>query len=147
LAVNLLAQTRGRYEREHRPGVILAAESYLRDWTAGRYSRLVAPLGKPIEGLERSDGRNVRLNELSRGTAEQLYLALRFGLIEHFAEEAEPLPIVMDEILVNFDGPRAASTAAAVRRLAERHQVLYFTCHDATAGLLDPDGGRTLRIG
>jgi uncharacterized protein YhaN len=147
LAVKLLVQTRGRYEREHRPGVIRAAESYVRDWTAGRYPRLIAPLGKPIDGLEREDGRIIPLAGLSRGTAEQLYLALRFGLIEHFADEAEPLPIVMDEILVNFDAARAAMTAAAVRGLAERHQVLYFTCHDATARLLDPDGDQTLRLG
>jgi uncharacterized protein YhaN len=147
LAVKLLVQTLARYEREHRPGVIRAAESYLRDWTSGRYPRLVAPLGKPIEGLERQDGRVIALGGLSRGTAEQLYLALRFGLIEHFADEAEPLPILMDEILVNFDPDRAATTAAAVRRLAERHQVLYFTCHDTTARLLDPDGDRTLRLG
>jgi uncharacterized protein YhaN len=113
----------------------------------GRYPRLVAPLGKQIDGLEREDGRIVPLGGLSRGTAEQLYLALRFGLIEHFADEAEPLPIVMDEILVNFDAARSATTAAAVRTLAERHQVLYFTCHEATARLLDPEGDRTLRLG
>ena len=147
LAAALLAKTRRTYEREHRPGVIRAAESYLADWTSGTYPRLVAPLGGSIEGLERQDGRMVPLAGLSRGTAEQLYLALRFGLIEHFADEAEPLPIVMDEILVNFDAARSMLAAQAVRRLAERHQVLYFTCHESTAGLLDPAGDRTLKLG
>ena len=47
------------------------------------------------------------MDELSRGTGEQLYLALRFGLIEEFAGQAEPLPVVMDDILVNFDVERA----------------------------------------
>jgi uncharacterized protein YhaN len=147
LAVALLAKTRRSYEREHRPGVIRAAESYLAEWTAGTYPRLVAPLGGSIAGLERSDGRVVPLAGLSRGAAEQLYLALRFGLIEHFAEEAEPLPIVMDEILVNFDARRSMLAAQAVRRLAERHQVLYFTCHESTTRLLDPAGDRTLNLG
>ena len=86
-------------------------------------------------------------DELSRGTAEQLYLALRFGLIEEFAQHAEPLPVVMDDILVNFDADRASRAAAAIADFATRHQVLYFTCHPWTAELLDPGGGRTISLG
>ncbi len=69
---------------------------------------------------------------LSGGTAQQLYLAVRFGLVEHFAETAEPLPIVMDDILVNFDPERAQLTARSIERLAESQQVIYFTCHQET---------------
>jgi uncharacterized protein YhaN len=85
-------------------------------------------------------------DELSRGTSEQLYLALRFGLIEEFARHGEPLPVVMDDILVNFDADRAARAASAIRDLASRHQVLYFTCHRWTAELLDPEGERTVTL-
>ena len=48
--------------------------------------------------------------------------------MERFAAEAEPLPLVMDEILVNFDERRARATAESIRDLATRHQILYFTC-------------------
>jgi uncharacterized protein YhaN len=97
--------------------------------------------------VETESGEGRLTEELSRGTAEQLYLALRFGLIEEFARHAEALPVVMDDILVNFDADRAARAAATIRDLAERHQVLYFTCHPWTAELLDPAGGRTLALG
>jgi len=127
LALSLMERTRQRYEREHRPGVIRAAEEYMSDWTDGRWVRIVAPLGGAIDGLERADGRQVPIVALSRGTQEQLYLALRFGLIEHFADEAEPLPIVMDETLVNFDEARAERTARTIEQLSARHQILYFT--------------------
>jgi len=132
LAVALMERTRQRYEREHRPGVIRTAEQFLSEWTDGRWVRIVAPLGGAIDGLERADGRQVAIGALSRGTQEQLYLALRFGLIEHFADEAEPLPIVMDETLVNFDEARAARTARTIERLSARHQILYFTCRSTT---------------
>ncbi len=128
LAVGLMERTRQRYEREHRPGVIKTAEAFLADWTDGRWVRIVAPLGGAIDGLERVDGKQVAIGALSRGTQEQLYLALRFGLIEHFADEAEPLPIVMDETLVNFDEARAERTARTIEQLSARHQILYFTC-------------------
>lgn len=85
-------------------------------------------------------------DELSRGTAEQLYLALRFGLIEEFARHAEPLPVVMDDTFVNLDAGRAAAAGEAVRDLATRHQVIYFTCHAETADVLDPGGERTVGL-
>ena len=132
LAVGLMERTRQRYEREHRPGVIRTAEAFLAEWTDGRWVRIVAPLGGAIDGLERADGRQVAIGGLSRGTQEQLYLALRFGLIEHFADEAEPLPIVMDETLVNFDEARAERTARTIEQLSARHQILYFTCRTTT---------------
>lgn len=128
LAAGLMERTRQRYEREHRPGVIKTAEAFLAEWTDGRWVRIVAPLGGAIDGLERVDGKQVAIGALSRGTQEQLYLALRFGLIEHFADEAEPLPIVMDETLVNFDEARAERTARTIEQLSARHQILYFTC-------------------
>lgn len=74
---------------------------------------------------------------LSRSTAEQLYLALRFGLVEHFAAGAEPLPIVMDDILVNFDDERAARATRSIEELAKHQQVMYFTCHPETP--VEPD--------
>ena len=132
IALGLLRRTRSRFEREHRPDVLKQAEAILSAWTDGRYVRIVAPLGKQIQELERRDGVHVPLAGLSTGTAEQLYLAMRFGLVEHFGREAESLPVVMDDILVNFDPVRAERAARSIEELATRHQVLYFTCHPGT---------------
>jgi uncharacterized protein YhaN len=146
LTLKLLEETRARYERERQPDVVRAAESHFERVTGGRYVRIVAAPGDASVRVETEGGEARVTDELSRGTAEQLYLALRFGLIEEFARHAEPLPVVMDDILVNFDADRAARAAAAIRDLAERHQVLYFTCHATTAALLDPAGSRTLAL-
>jgi uncharacterized protein YhaN len=133
LARDLLARSRAAYEQAHRPAVVQAAERHLGAWTGGRYPRIVAPLGASIEGVERRDGERIPLAVLSRGTAEQLYLALRFGLVERFVETSgEPLPIVMDDILVNFDDARAARAARSIEALARSCQVIYFTCHPST---------------
>ncbi len=129
LAENLLRVTREHYEREHRPAVIEAAEKYLATISEGRYVRIVAPVGKEIEGLERPDRQVVPLNGLSRGTAEQLYFALRLAMIDLFARSTESLPVVMDDVLVNFDDPRHAQAARVIEEFSKRNQVLYFTCH------------------
>jgi uncharacterized protein YhaN len=146
VALRLLEETRSRYERERQPDVVRAAESHFERITGGRYARIVATPGEASVRVETEGGEARVTEELSRGTAEQLYLALRFGLIEEFAGHAEPLPVVMDDILVNFDAERAARAADAIADLAARHQVLYFTCHPRIAELLDPGGARTLAL-
>jgi uncharacterized protein YhaN len=113
--------------------VVQTAERLFEEWTDGRYRRIIAPLGRPIEGAERKDGVQVAIPSLSRGTSEQLYLALRFGLVQHFVETSkEPLPVVMDDILVNFDQDRAARAARSIEELAKTCQIIYFTCHPTT---------------
>jgi uncharacterized protein YhaN len=122
------------------------AERYFATITNGRYPRIVAPPGETNVLVEPEEGSVLTPEQLSRGTVEQLYLALRFGLIEQFARASEPLPVVMDDILVNFDPKRAERAARAIGQLASRHQVLFFTCHPRIAELLDPDGVVTHRL-
>ena len=75
---------------------------------------------------------------LSRGAQEQAYLALRLAYIESHAKQAEPLPVIMDEILVNFDPARAERTAKAIISLGNipNQQLFYFTCHPDMVTLL-----------
>jgi uncharacterized protein YhaN len=75
-------------------------------------------------------------SQLSRGTAEQLYLALRVGLIQSFGEQGPHLPVLMDDIVVNYDAERIHGAAAAVAELSASRQVVFFTCHEATAETL-----------
>jgi len=66
---------------------------------------------------------------LSRGTAEQLYLAIRFALLRDYASHSDPLPVIFDDVFVNFDPRRTRTTFDAVAGLTETHQVFLFTCH------------------
>ena len=145
LAHDMLARSRAVYEEAHRPAVVQVAERLFAEWTDGRYRRIIAPLGSPIVGAERKDGTQVEIAGLSRGTSEQLYLALRFGLVEHFVDTSkEPLPIVMDDILVNFDDDRAARAARSIEELSRICQIIYFTCHPTTP--LDAELEEDLRV-
>jgi uncharacterized protein YhaN len=142
LAQRLLRMAMARYERDRQPGVIRRAAAYFNQMTLGRYPSLVAPMGENrIEVVSRDNTRK-EIDQLSRGTAEELYLSLRFGFIREFSKRSEPLPVVMDEILVNFDPPRARAAATAILDLSRKHQILFFTCHPEIADLfkgLDPE--------
>ncbi len=100
--------------------------------TNGRYPRLVAPPGDENILVERPDGKRLETHELSRGTAEQQYLALRLGFVQEFSRRSEPLPLVMDDIFVNFDPGRARAAMKEVLTLTDHHQILFFTCHPET---------------
>ena len=56
----------------------------------------------------------------------------------------EPLPIVMDDILVNFDDDRAARAARSIEALSRICQIIYFTCHPTTP--LDAELEEDLRV-
>jgi uncharacterized protein YhaN len=132
LAGYLLDQARESFETAHQPQVLQDAGRFFDNFTGGRYIRLVAPMGEKTLYAVTTDSRSVSPEALSRGTVEQLYLAVRFGFIRHRAKRNEPLPVVMDDILVNFDPHRAQAAAGAIAELSRTHQVLFFTCHPET---------------
>jgi uncharacterized protein YhaN len=131
----LLEETRLKYERERQPAVIQEAQTFFRSFTNARYERIFSLPGENQIEVEDHTGQRKAIPDLSRGTAEQLYLALRFGLVREFAKRAEPLPVVMDDILVNFDPARARQACRALDELSKEQQVLLFTCHPATVEL------------
>ena len=129
LAAQAVRRATERYERERQPEVLRHGQRYFEKMTSGRYDRIFNPPGQQRIEVRSARGRRLPPGKLSRGTAEQLYLALRLGLIEERKTHSEPVPIMMDDILVNFDPPRAAAACQAIARIAKSHQVIYLTCH------------------
>jgi hypothetical protein len=135
LAVRLLDRARERFERERQPEVTRVAASVFTSMTNGRYTDVRVPLsGEGIQVVTKAGGLKPS-GELSRGTAEQLYLALRVGFLASLKTGAS-LPVLMDDVVVNFDAERREGAAAAIAELARERQVIFFTCHEETAAVL-----------
>ncbi|MCZ6539070.1 MAG: hypothetical protein O6922_04510, partial [Chloroflexi bacterium] len=145
IARDIFERTREEFQRERQPALMQAASRYLSDLTLGRYTAVRAVIGEKEQDLEIVEGEahTKRASELSRGTAEQLFLSMRFALIEEYARKAEPMPVVLDDILVNFDPERAAAACKVIMDLSERFQILFLTCHPETIAMFEsvaPDG-------
>lgn len=142
LARHLLLEARGRFEKERQPGVIRTASALFSAITGGAWSGISASLEDSSLRVLPPHGEPVSPEVLSRGTQEQLYLALRLAHIHNHAAQAAALPVIMDDVLVNFDPERAQRTARAFGDLASPqngapgHQLLYFTCHPHMADML-----------
>ena len=73
--------------------------------------------------------------DLSEGTRDQLYLALRTAAIEDHLAVSPALPFIGDDILQTWDEPRAVATLKAMTELSKRTQVIIMTHHEHIAAL------------
>ena len=130
LGAELIDQMRHRMEREGQPETLRRAAEYLEQLTVGRYNNIWAPLGERQLLIDDDNGHSLRVEELSSGTREQLFLAIRFALAEEMAEQGLELPLVLDDVIVNFDAERTQAAVDTLIEMADRgHQILFFTCH------------------
>jgi uncharacterized protein YhaN len=136
LASLLVRETLAQFTQERQPLVLAEASRMFQCLTLGRYIRVQRSTDEEGLVVLDADGRVKSPDELSRGAAEQLYLCLRLGLAEEFARRAEPMPLVMDDVLVNFDAARRRTTAELLLEFAGGHQVLLFTCHEEITQLI-----------
>ena len=127
----ILEVIRTTYEQQRQPESLQEASGYLDRLTQGRYHRVWTPLGEHALRVDDAGGHSLPVEVLSRGTREQLFLSLRLALANSYARRGAPLPLILDDVLVNFDAERAKAAAAVLRDFAAAgHQLLIFTCHE-----------------
>ena len=68
-----------------------------------RYVRVIRKADGNKLVVETPEGLQKNVSALSRGTAEQLYLSMRLAFIKEYANRVGTLPLIVDDILVNFD--------------------------------------------
>jgi uncharacterized protein YhaN len=129
-AQHLLRRAIARFEQDARPKMLIETSRLFEMMTAGRYVHVDRP--EDDEGpllVRRSDGEELKPDQLSAGAREQLYLAVRLAYALHYCERAESLPIVMDDVLANFDDDRSRLTLRALGEVSSKAQVIFLTCH------------------
>ncbi len=126
-----LDQVRNVYESDQQPESLAEASAYLAQLTDGRYHRIWTPFGESSLRVDSKVGRSASIEHLSRGTREQVFLSLRMALAAAYSRRGAPMPMIFDDVLVNFDAHRAEAAAQTLCQFAAAgHQVLVFTCHD-----------------
>jgi uncharacterized protein YhaN len=140
----LLEQTRAAVARDHQPPVLREASRWLSRLTDGRYPSITTAIDEARLEVHDADGEIWNPERLSRGTREQVFLALRLALIRDLGRHDVSLPVVMDDALVNFDDARARSAARVlVEFIAEQasdRQMLVLTCHEHVARIFAAAG-------
>lgn len=137
IALKILTEVRAKYEKEKQPEVIKNSSNYFNKITGNRYKRIRVSQDEKDVSIYDSKEASKKIEQLSRGTKEQLLISIRLGFIEEYEKQTEPLPIIIDEAIVNFDPHRAKHTAEVLQEFGKDRQILIFTCHPETKDYFD----------
>jgi uncharacterized protein YhaN len=132
-AASLLRREIERFQRENQSPMLARGGDHFSALTCGAFLGVRAEVGdadRPFLVGVRRDGAKVRVEGMSSGTRDQLFLALRLSAIEDYVARKEPVPFVVDDILVQFDDHRARAALNVLASLSRMTQVLLFTHHE-----------------
>ncbi|NLJ76772.1 MAG: AAA family ATPase [Peptococcaceae bacterium] len=132
LGAIVLRRSIERYREENQSPVIRAAGELFALLTGSAFVDLKVDFDQrdnPVLLGLRSTGEEVTVEAMSDGTLDQLFLSLRLASLGRYLAKNEPLPFILDDLLVNFDDVRAAETMKVLGEFARKTQVLFFTHH------------------
>ncbi|MCY8287162.1 MULTISPECIES: ATP-binding protein [unclassified Bacillus (in: firmicutes)] len=119
-----------RHKKVELPRLLETAGEFFRPLTDGSYQTIYFSETDDSIMVMNGDGTVYHAEELSQGTCEQLYTAIRFALAVTRQDGAR-LPFQLDDSFVHFDQARLKRVLDVLYDLSEGgRQILYFTCHD-----------------
>ena len=133
IASKILNQAIERYRNKSQEPILKRTTELFKQITGGSFQGVRAEFddtGQPVLVGVRPGGKEiVPVEGMSDGTADQLYLALRLAGLQDYLERNEPIPFIVDDILIKFDDDRAVAALRALEGLSEQTQVIFFTHH------------------
>jgi uncharacterized protein YhaN len=134
LAASVLRKSMERYREQNQGPVLKRASELFECFTLKRFSGLktdyVGNHDQPVlVGLRTPDNLSVPTMGMSDGTRDQLYLALRLASIERYIEKNTAMPLLVDDILINFDDERSKATLSRLGELCQKTQIFFLTHH------------------
>ena len=130
---------RGSSISQFSEGIEVQMSKILSKITDGRYKevRVDENLRVSVYSAEKGEFINVddKIDQLSRGTVDQVYLAARLAILGLIATGEKP-PLILDDTFVSFDDMGRKERAFKIlESIAKDYQILYFTCHDCPENL------------
>ena len=140
-AMDALKEANSRLQERFSPELNRLAGAYLARLTGQRYTSLI--LNRELEGsaARAEDVLPHSALYLSRGTADQLYLAVRLAVCRLCLPDKPP--ILLDDALAAFDDQRLVLALELLEELADEQQVLLFTCQNREGAVLNGRPGVT----
>ena len=133
MAVYFLETQIEQFRKENQGPLLEKSGKFFNAMTLGAFSGLGADFSaddNPIlVGLRPNDQPPVSIEGMSEGSRDQLYLALRLAALEQYLEKHEPVPLILDDLLITFDDQRAKAVLQQLSALAQRTQIFLFTHH------------------
>lgn len=135
--------------RETKQGPMLAkASAIFNGLTLGSFSRLLVDSDEAAPRLFgiRPSGEQVDVAGMSEGSRDQLYLALRLAALELQVDQGLNMPLIADDLFINFDDRRTAAGLRVLGDLSRSMQVVFLTHHEHLVPLAKDVLGSELNV-
>lgn len=136
LLQSMLDRAIDSFGRTVRPELLDRVCDLFQRLTDGDYVAIERRLDAESLRVQTSDGIWKVSSQLSTGTRELLYLAVRLAFIEERHRSHESLPLILDDVLVNIDAIRARAVLGTLAQLSQSTQVVLLTCRPELVLLL-----------
>lgn len=146
LALVILRNQIERCRSQNQTPILNRASNLFSQLTLGSFTELQTDFNEKDEPIligVRPSGERVNVEGMSDGSRDQLYLSLRLASLEKYLKNNEPVPLIVDDILINFDDERAKATLKVLADLSHKNQIIFFTHHNHLVELAKKtvDGG------
>lgn len=129
-----LQNAKMNYQEKYLNQIIELTTRYFAKMTNNEYVQVFPPSANSLFEVEQHNGIRFDVTQLSKGTVDQLYIALRLA-IGYVMSEKYDVPFIIDDAFVHFDNRRTAATIEIMQEIAEDKQIILFTCHQDVATL------------
>jgi len=149
LASTVLAQAIERYREKHQGPILKRTNELFAHLTLNSFEGVRADFDdhdNPVLVGVRVGGEEVRVEGMSDGTTDQLYLALRLASLETYLKNNEPMPFIVDDILIRFDDERATAALQVLAELSTKTQIIFFTHHQHLVELAETNIDSPIRF-
>ena len=92
-----------------------------------------------------SENGMIAVGDMSAGTADQVYLAIRLATVRFITGKADPLPLILDDSFNLYDDERLEASLSFLAR-EYQGQMLIFTCQKREESVLDKLGIKYKKI-
>jgi uncharacterized protein YhaN len=149
-AGRLLKWSIDQYREEKQGPMLKRASAIFATLTAGSFQQLIVDFDMKPMGLlgirSGSPVSRVDIVGMSKGTRDQLYMALRLAALELHLEQSHPLPFIADDLFINYDDKRAIAGLRALAALSERTQVIFLSHHDHLVPMVREVFGKNVNV-
>ncbi|KGP72275.1 ATP-binding protein [Pontibacillus yanchengensis] len=136
VAYSMLRNTKSKFQQERMPMVLEYCKQFFSILTNNTYVHVFVPSSEEGLVVQTQSGDRYTANQLSQGTKEQLYVALRLSLSQVMSDQ-HGMPFIIDDAFVNFDEDRTKEFLSLLTNISHTQQVIVLSCRQYIQDILN----------
>lgn len=135
IATNYMEKAFKELQKSFGPVINKKVEDIFKDVTKGAYKDLRVSEDYNLVVKDTKSNKIMDASYLSSGTYDQIYLALRLGIIDIIFEDKK-VPIILDESFTQYDDNRLKTMLDIIYKRVYKNQIILFTCQKREINIL-----------